>query len=209
MSLLPILLVGSATAFPIGQARLQRPTRAPAAAMFNRAFAELERDLNETLIYPPALRQPPPAMSTLEALAAARYHDRPRQRESIAIDATGTHYTLTVELPGVPAKEVGLTVADGVLTVAGEGEAMEESGVTYRASYRARLALPADADCDALATTFVHGKVVLTLPRAGAAVAAFAAEASEAASLAAASPRLARWLRANGYLYGDDDDWGI
>lgn len=82
----------------------------------------------------------------------------------------GDRYELALELPGMDEKEIDVSVADGVLTVAGEkrGESEEKTdGVlvserTY-GMFRRQLTLPGDADSDAIEAKYRRGVLHLTM----------------------------------------------
>lgn len=85
-------------------------------------------------------------------------------------------YTISVELPGVDADDVDLTVEDGVLTLKGEKKtSREEKGETWYFSERQYGAfsrsfrLPPDADGGKVAADMKDGVLTVTVPRRAAA----------------------------------------
>lgn len=77
-------------------------------------------------------------------------------------------YTLRAELPGVdPEKDVVITVADGVLTIAGQRR--EEKAERNRSEFRygafvRRVALPAGAAIDQLTADYRDGILEIVVP---------------------------------------------
>ena len=85
-------------------------------------------------------------------------------------------YRITAELPGMDAKDIELTVSDGLLTIRGEKKAShEEKSGTYQVSERRYGAfersfrLPRDADRDKLDASFEKGVLTVRLPKVAAA----------------------------------------
>jgi HSP20 family protein len=81
-------------------------------------------------------------------------------------------YHLAVELPGLDEKDVEITVADGVLTIAGEKkEAHERKTNGYLLSERRygkfarRLSLPDDVDPAKISATFRRGVMTVTMTK--------------------------------------------
>lgn len=82
----------------------------------------------------------------------------------------GDRYDLALELPGMDEKEIDVSVADGVLTIAGEKRSESEektngfllSERTY-GMFRRQLTLPGDADPDAIEAKYRRGVLHLTL----------------------------------------------
>jgi HSP20 family protein len=79
---------------------------------------------------------------------------------------------MTVELPGMTAGDVDLTVRNGVLTLTGEKkrETEEKKGDMLVAerrygSFRRAFTLPDDVDADRAEATFRDGVLTLTLPK--------------------------------------------
>lgn len=87
---------------------------------------------------------------------------------AIDMSEDGEGYRLTAELPGLTEAEIDVTVADGVLTLAGEKKDEREekdTGFMLRerrfGSFERRVSLPADADPDQVTAKFDQG--VLTV----------------------------------------------
>ena len=81
-------------------------------------------------------------------------------------------YEINLELPGVSAEEVDVTVSDHVLTIKGEKKhAHEEKTKTYYFSERTYGAfqrsfrLPSDVQTDRIAADFKDGVLTLTMPK--------------------------------------------
>ena len=81
-------------------------------------------------------------------------------------------YRLTVELPGMKEDEVEVSVADGVLTIAGEkreeSERKDEGVLVSERRYgafRRQLTIPSDVDPQAIAADFDKGVLAITLPK--------------------------------------------
>ena len=88
--------------------------------------------------------------------------------------ARGSDLVITVELAGVPASDVDVSVFDGVLTVSGarHGESEEEDDVIpflrerYYGVFRRSLALPEGVDVQTISAEFREGLVTITVPHA-------------------------------------------
>jgi HSP20 family protein len=84
-------------------------------------------------------------------------------------------YTISMDAPGVPKDAVDITVADGLLTVAGHrseektegGEGKEGPVVRERVwgSFSRSFRVPADADVDGIKASMDHGVLKLVVPR--------------------------------------------
>ena len=88
--------------------------------------------------------------------------------------ATEEAYVINVELPGVPADGVQVTVQDHVLTVKGEKESQhEEKGKTYFFSerrygaFQRSFRLPPDVSEDEISADFKDGILTLQVPKHG------------------------------------------
>jgi len=88
--------------------------------------------------------------------------------------ATGARYEITVELPGVDAKDIDVALDDGVLTVKGEKRSeRKEEGEGYFFSereygrFQRTFRLPADAEGDKVAADFTNGVLKITVPKRG------------------------------------------
>lgn len=85
---------------------------------------------------------------------------------------TGNAYQLDAELPGVPAKEVEVSVVNGVLTVKGERKAeKEEKNKNYIrversfGQFERSLSLPEDADDAKISANSKDGVLTITIPK--------------------------------------------
>ena len=83
-------------------------------------------------------------------------------------------YTIRMELPGVKAEDIDVSVHDGALTVKGEKRSdRREEGETWFFSerqygaFQRSFRLPADADQDAVSADFTDGLLVISVPRRG------------------------------------------
>lgn len=96
---------------------------------------------------------------------------------SIDFKETETSYQLDVELPGIPAKDVDISVAHGILTVKGEKKSESEEKrkdyIRVERSYgrfERSLALPEDADDAKIEAASKDGVLTITIAKkAGAA----------------------------------------
>ena len=93
-----------------------------------------------------------------------------------ALEMTETKqaYTVTVEIPGMEAGDLEVTVEDDMLRIAGEKKSeREEDEKGYRISERSygsfeRLVrLPAAADAEKIKAKYRHGVLTLTIPKDG------------------------------------------
>ncbi|WP_047462165.1 Hsp20/alpha crystallin family protein [Rhizobium rhizogenes] len=81
-------------------------------------------------------------------------------------------YELTAELPGIDAKELELTLANGILTVKGEKqESKEEKEKEYYlserryGSFQRSLQLPDGVDAEKIDASFANGVLKVVLPK--------------------------------------------
>lgn len=81
---------------------------------------------------------------------------------------------ITVEMPGVNAKDVQVSVEDGVLTISGEKKSeTEREAKDFHVSERAfgafsrSLTLPGNVDADKVSATMDKGVLTLVVPRNG------------------------------------------
>lgn len=86
--------------------------------------------------------------------------------------ATNARYEITVELPGVDAKDIDVALDDGVLTVKGEKHSeRKEEGEGYFFSereygrFQRTFRLPADAEGEKVAADFTNGVLKITVPK--------------------------------------------
>lgn len=82
-------------------------------------------------------------------------------------------YEISMELPGVKAEDIDVSLAEGTLTVKGKKEFQrEETGRTYYFSereygaFQRSFRLPADARGEDVRADFKDGVLVLTVPKA-------------------------------------------
>ena len=82
----------------------------------------------------------------------------------------GDSYRLTAELPGLTDKDVTIELAGGVLSVSGEkteSKDHEESGCLMSerryGAFARQIALPKDADRDAISASFKNGLLTVTI----------------------------------------------
>lgn len=88
--------------------------------------------------------------------------------------ATNAKYEITIELPGVDAKDIDVALDDGVLTVKGEKRSeRKEEGEGYFFSereygrFQRTFRLPADAVGDEVSADFTNGVLKITVPKRG------------------------------------------
>ncbi len=84
------------------------------------------------------------------------------------------HYEINMELPGVSADDIDVSLNDHVLTIKGEKKAQhEEKTKSYYFSERSYGAfqrsfrLPGDVDTDRIGADFTNGVLKLSLPKTG------------------------------------------
>jgi HSP20 family protein len=94
----------------------------------------------------------------------------PRSEASVVQDC----YEISLELPGVKAEDIDVSVEGGQLTVKGEKRfAREEKGRTYFFSereygaFQRSFRLPPDAQADDVTADFTNGVLVVKVPKAG------------------------------------------
>jgi len=88
--------------------------------------------------------------------------------------ATGESYEIMVELPGVEADDIDVSVHEQTLSLRGEKRfETEQSGRSYFFSERAygsfqrSFRLPPDADADKVSASFRNGVLTITVPKLG------------------------------------------
>ncbi|WP_297849401.1 Hsp20/alpha crystallin family protein [uncultured Desulfovibrio sp.] len=110
----------------------------------------------------------------MNAFLPFRRHQRAEAGILPSLDLTGDEkaYALSVELPGVEPQNVRLEVRDTALIIAGEkkherANDKENCHVLERAygSFQRVLALPDDADVDAITATHKNGVLHVAIPR--------------------------------------------
>ena len=81
-------------------------------------------------------------------------------------------YRLTAELPGIQEEDIDISIADGVLILAGEKREETErkdDGVLMNerryGAFERRIALPSDIDVDAVSAEFHKGVLTITLQK--------------------------------------------
>jgi HSP20 family molecular chaperone IbpA len=129
----------------------------------------------------------------------------------LSIEENADSYRVTMSAPGAENGDVTVTAEAGVLTVIGEATRTEGLS-TFRSSFSRSVSLPRDADTTVVSTTYNDEGVVVVLPKRiassrgaslnGAQHTQADDEIAEIEALAQESPRMARWLKAHGYL-----DW--
>jgi HSP20 family protein len=107
-----------------------------------------------------------------------RLFEAPAGTQAPPLDIWGTDDQLqvAVDLPGVEPDKIELSVADGVLTIAGERpkQALEETDTAYRAErpagrFSRSVRLPFDVEQDQIKARYHLGSLFITLPKAEAA----------------------------------------
>ena len=94
----------------------------------------------------------------------------------VDIVETKEHYRIDVDLPGIDAKDVSVTVEHNVLTIAGERKLEKEENrdgyVRYErshGSFSRSFQLPEDVDAEHISATGKNGVLTVQLPKAAAA----------------------------------------
>ena len=101
-------------------------------------------------------------------------------RPAVDISERGDAYRVTVEIPGIKAGEVEITMADGLLTIQGERHAVREAAgeKIYRSErgygvFRRSLALPSShVEADKTEASMRDGVLEILIPKAAEAQAA-------------------------------------
>jgi len=90
----------------------------------------------------------------------------------VNMEETNGSVSVTVELPGIEAKDVRVEVSDGLLTVKGDKqEVREEKRGDYHlserrfGSFQRSVALPAEVDMDRSSAKFAKGVLTITMPK--------------------------------------------
>lgn len=93
-------------------------------------------------------------------------------RPSLNIVAKEDHYDISVELPGIEAKDIKLEVKDDCLFISGEKKHENEmkDGHCYRSErsygfFKRTLDLPNDVDQDNITASYENGVMKVNLPR--------------------------------------------
>ena len=103
--------------------------------------------------------------------------DRRGEMMGLALDVVEKEdaYIVQASVPGVPAKDVEVTLNDNVLTIKGELKAEQEvQEETYHlrerrfGAFMRRVALPGAVDADKIEAVHENGVLTLTLPKAAA-----------------------------------------
>jgi HSP20 family protein len=89
---------------------------------------------------------------------------------SPAVDVVETHdaFVVNVDLPGIDAKEIDISVAGNVLTLKGKRKAVSHRGEVYRKEtwegiFQRTLSLPATVDPDRVSGVFKDGVLEVTI----------------------------------------------
>jgi HSP20 family protein len=89
------------------------------------------------------------------------------------ISETEKEYMITGEIPGIDAKELDITLLDGILTIKGEkNKEKEEKDENYHrverhyGSFQRNFRIPEKVKTDKLDATYKDGVLKLTLPKA-------------------------------------------
>ena len=108
-----------------------------------------------------------------------RLFDFPRSAESrglfdrtvsppVDVAETGDGFVVQVDLPGIEAKDIDISVAGNILTLKGERKARGHRGEVYRkdtweGSFQRTLSLPATVDPDRVSASFTQGVLEVTI----------------------------------------------
>jgi HSP20 family protein len=91
---------------------------------------------------------------------------------AVDVDEHADHFELFVDMPGVPAEQVEITLEDGLLTLRGERKPREaEESVTRRRAERSygrferRFLLPDSVDAEGVKAREVNGVLEITIPK--------------------------------------------
>jgi HSP20 family protein len=113
---------------------------------------------------------------TLPARSVFPFTTRAAVVPAMELAETDGGYALSVELPGLAAKDIDIEFADGILTVSGEkredSEKKEDGFLLSERRYgafRRQLTLPADADPDTIEARFDKGVLTLAVKKDAAA----------------------------------------
>jgi len=92
---------------------------------------------------------------------------------ALAISERNDAYVVTVEVPGVKADDLDITLEDGLLTIQGERQFTSESSeqqyhrVERRyGSFRRSITLPSQVKADAIEASFENGVLEVVVPKA-------------------------------------------
>lgn len=143
---------------PGGQHR-READRQPVLDSFSRLHREMDRLIEEAL---PAMR--PPFGPWFDGGGAVV--------PSLDVSETEDGLEISVDLPGIDAKDVSLTLSEDVLSISGERkEEQEQKKKNYYRSERSfgsfarHLALPYAVDADRVEARFKDGVLNITLPK--------------------------------------------
>ena len=81
-------------------------------------------------------------------------------------------YLVTVELPGIAADDLQITMEDGLLTIQGEREFAQESSEQFHrverryGAFRRSITLPAQVQAEQIEATFDNGMLEIVVPKA-------------------------------------------
>lgn len=96
-------------------------------------------------------------------------------RTAVDLAETDKAFVVTAEVPGIEAKDLTLSVADGYLTLKGERkqETREDKGGYFRqersfGSFQRVIGLPANADLDAAKAEMKNGVLTIEVPKTAA-----------------------------------------
>jgi HSP20 family protein len=106
---------------------------------------------------------------------APEARQRPSGSAAVNLWEKDDAWMVEIELPGVAAEDVDLSVVDDELTISVERPELDTEGATYfrrerpRGSYARTLQLPAAVDAENVEAALTHGVLTVTLPKADAA----------------------------------------
>lgn len=99
------------------------------------------------------------------------YLDEPGWTPAADISETGSHYFVSMELPGIDMKEMDISFADGFLTVKGEKAKTTDIGEScycterYSGSFQRNFRIPGTVDKDKIDATYKDGILKVSLPK--------------------------------------------
>jgi len=172
------------TSFLLGPARPPSMYRVRPASL----FLSPGDTLFEAFEHAPSSDNLPSVVQQLESLHA------PPAEGHLSLSETDDAYVVTASAPHVRASDLHVSVENGILTFSGESH-VESEDSTFHSRFSRSMPLPANANSDVLSTRYEDGRAIVEVPKE-----TTGSDESDVEALAAASPRMRRWLRANGYL---------
>lgn len=149
-------------------------TTAPRAASLWQPFESLRQEMDRVFEdFTRGFGRLPISRSLFDVEPLLR-HEGAGRRAAPAVDVVEkeNEFRITAELPGLDEKDIGVSVADDVLTIRGEKkEEREEKAENYHlserryGSFQRTFQLPAGIDAEKIAANFQKGVLTVTLPK--------------------------------------------